>query len=121
MAKSTGKPSKRQPIEAKRVKRRLAPAGTTVEARENQIIRLAYDLVEQRIRKGTATSQEVTQFIKMGSSQAQLEREKLKRENEFLAAKAEALKSQKRVEELYRTAMDAFKVYSGQEETDAED
>lgn len=121
MSKSTGSSAKRQPIEAKRVKRRLTPAGTTIEARENQIIRLAYDLVEERIRKKTATSQEVTQFIKMGSSQAQLEREKLKQENALLAAKTESLASQKRVEELYRNAMTAFKTYSGQEETHNDD
>lgn len=96
-------------------KRGQAP-GRTIESREGQIISLAYDLVEERIRKKTATSQEVTQFIKAGSVQAQLEKEKLRKENELLTAKAEAIRSQKRVEELYSEAMKAFRSYSGQEE-----
>lgn len=119
MTKSTGKPKERQ-IEAKKVKRRQAP-GKTIESRENQIIRLAYDLVEERIKKKTATSQEVTQFIRMGSSLAQLEKAKLSKENELLMAKTEALQSQKRVEELYSNAMKAFRTYSGQEESNDED
>lgn len=97
-------------------KRGQAP-GRTIESREGQIISLAYDLVEERIRKKTATSQEVTQFIKAGSVQAQLEKEKLRKENELLTAKAEAIRSQKRVEELYAEAMKAFRSYSGQEES----
>jgi len=115
MAKLTGKPTKRQ--EDERPKRRQAP-GRTIEARENQIIRLAYDLVEKRIKAGTATSQEVTQFVKMGSSLAQLEKVKLENENKLLLAKTESLESQKRVEELYSKAMKAFGIYSGQEESD---
>jgi len=90
--------------------------GKTLEAREKQLIRLAYDLVEERIKKKTATSQEVTLFIKAGSVQAQLEKEKLKRENDLLKAKAESLESQKNVEKLYAEAMKAFRTYSGQEE-----
>src|SRR5512138_2639083 len=113
MAKSTGKPEKRQ-IQAKRIiKRRQAP-GETIQSREDQIIRLAYDLVEQRILKGTATSQEVTEFIRLGSTKAQLERDKLKHENELLRAKTESLESQKRIEQLYGEAMAAFRKYSGQ-------
>lgn len=119
MAKSTGKPKERQ-IEAKIVKRRQAP-GKTIESRENQIIRLAYDLVEERIRKGTATSQEVTQFIKMGSTIAQLERTKLENENKLLQAKTDALESQKKIEELYAKAIKSMATYQGREVIDDED
>lgn len=117
MADLAGKPSKRRNTDQPqaRIKRRQAP-GSTIEQRENQIIRLAYDLVEERIRKKTATSQEVTQFIKMGSSLAQLEKTKLEKENELLIAKTEALQSQRRIEALYADAMRAFRTYSGQEE-----
>jgi len=114
MAKSTGKPQKLEEEEEPR-KRGQAP-GRTIESRENQIISLAYDLVEERIKKKTATSQEVTHFLKTGSAIAQLEKAKLDKENELLEAKTEALKSQKRVEELYANAMKAFRSYSGQEE-----
>lgn len=123
MRKLAGKPRKRreeEPVEEARPKRRGQAPGRTIESRENQIIRLAYDLVEERIRKGTATSQEVTQFIKMGSTLAQLEKAKLERENQLLIAKTESLQSQKKVEELYANAMKAFRNYSGQETLDDE-
>lgn len=93
----------------------------TPEARENQIIAAAYDLAEKQIIEGTASSQVITHFLKSGSSQAKLEIEKLKRENELLTAKVEALKSAKRVEELYEDALKAMRSYSGQEETGEED
>ena len=90
--------------------------GKTIEARENQLIMLAYDLVEERMKKKTATSQETTQFIKAGSVNAQLEKEKLRKEVELLKAKAEALISQKNMEKMFEEAMVAFRTYSGQEE-----
>lgn len=88
----------------------------TPEGQENHLISLAYGLVEQRIRDGTASSQEVTHFLKLGSRKETLEREKLEEENKLLRAKTEALQSQKRVEELYSEALNAMRRYSGQEE-----
>ena len=85
----------------------------TPEARENQLIAMAYDLVEQRLLNGTATSQETTHFLKLGSMKARLEAEKLRKENELLEAKTEALQSAKRVEELYSEALNAMRAYSG--------
>lgn len=98
-----------------KAKRRVAP-GTSIETRENQIISLAYDLVEERIRKKTATSQEVTHFLKLGSSQAQLEKVKLENENKLLEAKTEALESQKKIEELYAEAIKSMAIYQGRDE-----
>lgn len=122
MTKLTGKPNKRHEEEpkAKIVKRRQAP-GRTVESRESQIARLAYDLVEKRIRNGTATSQEVVYFLKMGSSQSQLEKIKLENENKLLSAKTEALESQKKIEELYERAIKSMALYQGREVIDDED
>lgn len=85
----------------------------TDEARENVMICLAMDLAEQRLRDGTASSQEVTHFLKLGSSKERLEREILKKQKELITAKTEALQSAKRVEELYANAIDAVKRYSG--------
>lgn len=102
--------------------RKVRPA-TTPEARENQLISMAYDLVEQRLLDGTATSQETTHFLKMGSIKARLENEKLREENELLKAKTGAIQSAKNVEELYTQAIAAMKDYSGQsdEEDDLDD
>lgn len=93
--------------------RKIRPA-TTPEAREKQLVSLAMDLVEKRIIEGTASSQETTHFLKIGSSKNQLEIEKLRKENNLLEAKTEALQSQKRVEELYANALNAMRNYAGQ-------
>lgn len=105
---------KKQPRESK-PKRQSRPA-LTPEARENQLINEAYDLVEERLRDGTATSQETVHFLRLGSQKNQMEMEKLKKENQLLAAKTDALQSAKRVEELYADALAAMKSYSGQKE-----
>jgi hypothetical protein len=93
-------------------KAKLRPA-LTPEARENQLIALSYDLVEQRLRDGTASSQETTHFLKMGSPKQQLELERLREENKLLRAKTEALESAKNVEALYKEAIIAMRRYSG--------
>ena len=93
--------------------RKIRPA-LTPEARENQLIALAVDLVEQRLLDGTASSQETTHFLKRGSMKNKLEMEKLQEENRFLKAKTEALQSSKRMEELYLDAIKAMRRYSGQ-------
>lgn len=90
----------------------------TPEARENQLISLAVDLVEQRLREGTASSQETTHFLKLGSTKSKLELEKLKAENELIMAKAELAKSQKNNEELFKQAIEAMKNYSGNGDVD---
>ncbi len=94
------------------VKRRGAPASTP-EARENQLIALAYDAAEQQFLNGTASSQVITHFLKLGTTKERLEKEKLQQENKLLKAKTEALESNKRVEELYKNALDAMRTYSG--------
>lgn len=96
----------------KEVKPKRKPA-TTPEERENQLIELAYDLVEERLREGTATSQETTHFLKAGSMKTQYEIEKLRKENNLLVAKVNTLESQRRMEDLYEEAIKAMRVYSG--------
>lgn len=89
---------------------------TSLEDREGQLISLAYDVAEERLRNGTATSQEVTHFLKLGSTKARIEYEKLEREKELLTAKTEALQAQKHLEELFSDAISAFRRYSGDSE-----
>lgn len=99
--------------DSKNTTRKIRPA-LTPEARENQMIALAVDLVEQRLLDGTASSQETTHFLKLGSMKNRLEMEKLQEENRLLKARTEALQSAKRVEELYSEAIKAMRRYSGQ-------
>jgi hypothetical protein len=76
---------------------------------------LAADLAEEQILSGTASSQVITHFLKLGSSREKLEQSRLSHENELLQVKKEAMEGQKRVEELYLTALDAMRSYSGME------
>lgn len=99
--------------------RKMRPA-LTPEAREKQLISLAYDLVEERLRNGTATSQETTHFLKMGSSKERVEKEILEMQKQLISAKTEALQSAKRVEELYADAIKAMRRYSGHGDDDEE-
>lgn len=108
---------KAKPKNAQGEPRKIRPA-TNPEAREKQLIALAVDLVEQRLLDGTASSQETTHFLKLGSMKNRLEMEKLQEENRFLQAKTEALQSAKRVEELYSEAISAMRRYSGNGDSD---
>lgn len=83
------------------------------EGRENQVIAMAYDLAEQQIRDGTASSQVITHFLKLGSAREKMEREILVEQKKYMMAKTENLESNKRMEELYKEALDAFRVYNG--------
>lgn len=96
-------------------KRRRPPA-LTPEARENQLIAEAIDLAEKQIREGTASAQVITHYLRLGSSKARLENEKLKTENRLLEAKIEAYESQQDIKKLYQDALDAMRRYSGQDE-----
>ena len=87
------------------------PKASTLEGRESQCIALAYDLVEKRLREGTATSQETTHFLRMGSSREIYERELMKERTEVMQAKKEALQAAKRIEALYEDAVNAVQSY----------
>ena len=100
--------------------KRIRPA-LTPEARENQLIALAVDLVQQRLLDGSASSQETTHFLKLGSMKNQLEMEKLREENKLLKAKTESIQSAKRVEELYTEAINAMRRYSGNTNANADE
>jgi hypothetical protein len=88
---------------------------TTPEGRENQLISLAVDLAEKRLREGTASAQEITQLLKLGSSRERLEQERLGYENQLVQAKIEAMASAQRVEALYEKAISAMRSYAGNE------
>ena len=90
----------------------------TPEARENQMISLAIDLVEKRLLDGSASSQETTHFLKLATTKAKLEKEILEKQKELLAAKTESIKSAKRVEELYSKALKAMQNYQGNGDPD---
>lgn len=85
----------------------------TPEARENQLISLAIDLVEQRLRDGTASAQETTHFLKLASKKAKMEQERAELENELIRAKTQNLRDQADMKTLYADAIAAMRRYSG--------
>ena len=93
---------------------RRPPAQTPV-GREHQLIAKAYDLAERQIDDGSASSQVITHFLKLGTEREKLERQKLQKETLLLQARIEGAASQARVEELYGKALNAMRAYAGQD------
>ena len=92
----------------------------TPEARENQMIALAVDLAEKQLLEGTASSQVITHYLKLGTTKERIEKEILEKQKELITAKTEALRDAKDMKELYSAALKAMQLYSGQGD-DAED
>lgn len=107
--------AKEKEVQKKSPKHKLPPA-ITPEQRENQLISLAYNLVEERLMDGSASSAETTAILRLGTAKAQLEKEKLRQEVKLAEAKTEAIKSSKRQEELIEEAIKAMRRYSGFED-----
>ena len=93
--------------------RSMRPA-LTPEARENQLISLAVDLAEKQLQEGTASSQVITHYLKLGSTKERIEKEILEKQKELISAKTESIKSAQRIEELYMNAINAMPSSSGQ-------
>ena len=64
-------------------RKRIRPA-LTPEAREDQLIALATNLAEKQLLEGTASSQVITHYLKMGSTKERLEREIMKEQKEMI-------------------------------------
>lgn len=90
----------------------------TPASRQNQMISLAMDLVEERLRNGTATSQETTHFLKLATEESKLKNKLLEAQAEVAEAKKRELESRERSEELMREAIAAFRSYSGAGDSD---
>ena len=55
-----------------------------IEKQEQQLIAKAVDLAERQLEEGTASAQVITHYLKLGTTREQLEKEKLRKENELL-------------------------------------
>ena len=97
------------------------PQAMSTESRDLQMASLAYDLVEQRMRDGTATSQETCYFLKLANPNQKLDKVKREKEIELLDAKIEQIHSARKMDEMYMEAINAFKLYGGNREEDDEE
>lgn len=93
---------------------------TNPEDRENQLIALAINAAEKQLREGTASSQVITHFLKLGSTKERLEKEILEKQKDLITAKTDAINSAKRIEELYTNALSAMRRYSGSDQDDVQ-
>lgn len=98
-----------------KIDKRRRSVARTPEAREQELAAAAYDLAEEQIDSGSASSQVITHFLKMGSTRERLEQQRIAHENELMQVKREAIENQAKVEELYMQALDAMRSYSGSE------
>lgn len=96
-------------------------AKMTPEAQENLLISLAYDLVEERLREGTASAQETVHFLKLGSTRNRAEMERLQEENKLLKAKTESLNAARQSDEMFTKAIEAMQRYRGEGQEDIGD
>ena len=108
------------PKQTKNTPKRLKSISKTIpalsqEARENELISLAYDRAEEQLREGVASSQVITHFLRMGTERERKEREKLEAEVEVLQAKKKAYESTERIEALYSEAIKAMQLYGGRD------
>lgn len=105
--------------------RRKSKINTSSESREKVLIELAMDAVEERIRSGKASASEYVHFLKLGTEQAKLEREKLRQENKLLEAKTQSIEQSAEIRTMIDDAMKALSVYRGdvvfEEDEDEED
>lgn len=91
---------------------------TSPTARENQLIAYAYDLAEKQLKEGTASSQVISHFLKLGSTSGRLEQDILTEQKKLIKAKTENIESSKKSEELYADALKAMKKYGGHGDSD---
>lgn len=92
----------------------------SVEGKENEMIGLAIDEAERRIRDGTASSQIITHYLKLGTTRERLEKDIMEEKRKLLRAQTESIESSKRIERLYEKAIKAMKTYSPNFEEDDE-
>lgn len=97
----------------KRPTSRVAAPATSLEGRENQMITLAVNLAEQKLRDGTASGQIITHYLRLGTTRERLEQERLRQENELARAKREKIQADAHADEVYAEALAAFRSYSG--------
>lgn len=92
-------------------KKKVNKIAISPKARENQIISAAYDLAEKRILNGTASSQEIIHFLRMGSEKEKLERIKLEEENKLLREKTKSLAAATNIEQILKDGLKALGNY----------
>lgn len=102
-------------------KSRRAPA-MSKEAHDNTMISLANKCAEEQLRKGTASSQIICHYLKMGSERERLAVEQARADLELTRAKTKAIESSEQMQQMFQDAIRVFTAYRGGiDEGDEED
>lgn len=105
----------------KKKKTRNPPPARTPEGRENQLINLAVDLAEKKLRDGTASSQIIALLLNLATTKTKLELERIRRDILLKEAKAKEIKSVEELKELYAESIEAMRRYRGEDDSDYEE
>ena len=89
-----------------------SPAAT-VEEREAELRLLAMDVSEERLRNGTATSQEICYWLKDGSTAMRTQIEAMQKEIDLKDAKIKSLEADRESSVEYAEVLKAIALYSG--------
>lgn len=103
---------------AKTTKKARGRPPTTPKEREDEMINLAMKLAEEQLRNGTATPSVIVHYLKLGSTRGMIENDMLEKKSQLLTAQKEKLEADKRTEELYSKALEAMRLYGGQQDDD---
>lgn len=96
------------------------PAMST-EANDNEMISLANKCAREQLRKGTASSQIICHYLKMGSEKERIAVEQAKADLELTKAKTKAIESSERIESMFARALSAFSDYRGETDREGDD
>lgn len=89
---------------------RLPPARTRAR-RVQQLVNLAEDLMEERLRMGTASPTETVAVMRLGSEMEQANIARIQMHTEYLKAQKAKAESETVREELFQQAMEAMSRY----------
>lgn len=92
------------------------PAARSEEELEKRAVGLATKLAIQQMEEGTASSQIITHFLKIGSLKEQMELKKLEYDISLVKAKTDAIKSQEEQDKKYEEVIRAITSYTGKDD-----
>lgn len=96
----------------------LLPPAKTRDRRVQQLVVQAERLIEERIRKGTASPTEVVAVLRLGTAMEEANIERVKMHTEYLKAQKAKAESETVREELFTKAMEAMSRYQGNDRDD---